>query len=138
MFVELRELQRERPAGGNNLQKRVHGDVDHARELSSPEPDIACKKERKRRKSKGVFTSMPFYIATLTACGVDDARFAGDDTIGGYSGIFKEFLIDIQLHLRITIATEDAFPKTSEFERIIQALFESKAQEAINKKCENI
>ena len=65
---------------------------------------------------------------------LDNTRFAGDDTISGYSGILREFLMNIQLYLRLTIATEDAFPKSSDFERSIQALFESKAQEAFDKK----
>ena len=65
---------------------------------------------------------------------LDNTRFTGDDTISGYSGILREFLMNIQLYLRLTIATEDAFPKSSDFERSIQALFESKAQEAFDKK----
>ena len=38
--------------------------------------------------------------------------FAGDDTLGGYSGALKEFIINLQLNLRTVIATEDAFPKS--------------------------
>ena len=63
-------------------------------------------------------------------------HFVGDDTLGGYSGNLKDFLINLQLFLRTTIVTEDAFPKSSDFERIIRALFEDKAQEALERKSE--
>ena len=77
-------------------------------------------------------------LACLANILLDGTRFAGDDTLGGYSGILKDFLINLQLFLRTTIATEDAFPKSTDFERIMRALFEEKAQEALknkSKKC---
>ena len=65
---------------------------------------------------------------------LDSTRFAGDDTLRSYSGTLKEFIINLQLNLRTAIATEDAFPKSSEFEGTIRALFEDRAQEAFEKK----
>lgn len=59
--------------------------------------------------------------------------FAGDDTLGGYSGTLKEFIINLQLNLRTSIATEDAFPKSPEYEGTIRMLFEDRAQEAFER-----
>ena len=67
---------------------------------------------------------------------LDLTRFAGDDTLRSYSGALKEFIINLQLNLRTAIATEDAFPKSPEFEGTIRALFEDRAQEAFEKKSE--
>ena len=68
---------------------------------------------------------------------VDETRFPGDDTINVYSGQFKEFLICLQLDLRITIFTEEAFPRPSNFENFIKDLFSEKVQQNLEKKCEN-
>ena len=67
---------------------------------------------------------------------LDDSRFPGDDTIRGYSGPLKAFLMNLQLILRVVIATKDAFPKCTDFERTIAAIFETKAQDAIEHGCE--
>ena len=68
---------------------------------------------------------------------VDETRFRGDDTIGGYSGPYKELLICLQLELKISILVEDAFPKSIDFERTIKAIFEAKTREAFERNCEN-
>ena len=127
--VELTDLRR----------KQHDNDILGAEgELSSSEPpagDSKRRKGRKRRRTEGVSTSSIDCLANIL---LDGARFAGDDTLGGYNGILKDFLINLQLFLRTTIATEDAFPKSTEFERIVRALFEEKAQEALenkSKKC---
>ena len=67
----------------------------------------------------------------------DETRFVGDDTINGYSGQFKTFLICVQLELRIAIFTRDAFPRPNDFETYIKDLFEVKMQHTYEKKCEN-
>ena len=104
--------------------------------LGSPElpaGDNKRRKGRKRRKTEGASTSPLERLANILP---DGTRFAGDNTLGGYSGNLKDFLINLQLFLRTTIATEDAFPKSTDFERIIRALFEDKAQEALERKSE--
>ena len=92
------------------------------------------RKGLKWRKTKGAPTFLlECHLANIL---LDGTRFVGDDTLGGYSDILKDFLINLQLFLRTTIATEDAFPKSADFERIIRALFEDKAQEALERKSE--
>lgn len=116
-------------------RKQYKGDIlGSERGLSSPElptGDNRLKKGRKRRKTEGAPTSLPECSANIL---LDGTRFAGDDTLGGYSGTLKDFLINLQLFLRTTIATEDAFPKSTDFERIIRELFKDKAQEALERK----
>ena len=68
---------------------------------------------------------------------IDETRFPGDDTIKGYSGPFKELLICLQLELKICIFTEEAFPKSIDFERAIKTLYATKMQENYENKCEN-
>ena len=126
----------ESPSELTDLRQKQHdNDILGAEgELSSSEPpagDSKRRKGRKRRRTEGVSTSSLDCLANIL---LDGARFAGDDTLGGYSGILKDFLINLQLFLRTTIATEDAFPKSTDFERIIRALFEDKAQEALENK----
>ena len=107
--------------------------LDSDRELSPTEKPIADKKhkERKRRKTKG---ECPLFLELLANVLLDSTHFAGDDTLGSYSGTLKEFIINLQLNLRTAIATEDAFPKSFEFEDSIRALFEDRAQEALERK----
>ena len=125
------------PAESTGLQQEQHdGDIGSEKGLGSPEPpaeDNECRKGRKWRKTEGAPTSSLDCLANIL---LDGMRFVGDDTLGGYSGNLKDFLINLQLFLRTTIATEDAFPKSSDFERIIRALFEDKAQEALERKSE--
>ena len=40
----------------------------------------------------------------------------------------KKFLVNLQTELKIFIAIEDAFPKTTDFEDIVRDLFDDKAQ----------
>ena len=119
------------------LQREQHNDdISSESGFSSPELPAGnnkCRKGRKRRKTEGAPTSSLDCLANIL---LDGMRFVGDDTLGGYSGNLKDFLINLQLFLRTTIATEDAFPKSSDFERIIRALFEDKAQEALERKSE--
>ena len=121
--------------GSTGLQRDQHdGDISSERGLSSPEPPVRNNKPRKglkRRKTKGAPT---FLLECLANILLDGTRFVGDDTLGGYSDTLKGFLINIQLFLRTIIATEDAFPKSTDFERIIRQLFEDKAQEALERK----
>ena len=106
--------------------------LDSDRELSTAEKPTADKhKERKRRKTKGM---CPLLLEQLANILLDLTRFAGDDTLGNYSGTLKELIIGLQLNLRTAIATDDAFPKSSEFEGTIRALFEDRAQEAFEKR----
>ena len=124
------------PAELMDLRRKQHDHdiVSPEREFSSPEPPAGDKKRRKgrkRRRTEGASTS---YLERLANILLDGTRFAGDNTLGGYSGNLKDFLINLQLFLRTTIATEDAFPKSTDFERIIRALFEDKAQEALENK----
>ena len=118
-------------------QREQHdNDIGSESGLSSPELPAGgngYRKGRKRRKTKGAPTSSLECLANIL---LDGTRFVGDDTLGGYSDTLKDFLINLQLFLRTTIATEDAFPKSSDFERIIRALFEDKAQEALERKSE--
>ena len=124
-------------AESTGLQREQHdGDIGSERGLGSPEPpagDNERRKGRKRRKTEGAPTFLLEYLADIL---LDGTRFVGDDTLGGYSDTLKDFLINLQLFLRTTIATEDAFPKSADFERIIRALFEDKAQEALERKSE--
>ena len=127
----------ESPSELTDLWRKQHdNDILGAEgELSSSEPpagDSKRRKGRKRRRTEGASTTSS--LECLANILLDGNRFAGDDTLGGYSGILKDFLINLQLFLRTTIATEDAFPKSTDFERIIRALFEEKAQEALEKK----
>ena len=119
------------------FQRDQHdGDIGSERGLSSPEPPVRnnkCRKGQKRRKTKGAPT---FLLDCLANILLDGTRFVGDDTLGGYSDTLKDFLINLQLFLRTIIATEDAFPKSTDFERIIRQLFEDKAQEALERKSE--
>ena len=110
LSAELKDLQREQHDGDI---------ISSERGLSSPEPPIGDnerRKGRKRRKTEGASTSPLERLANILP---DGTRFAGDNTLGGYSGNLKDFLINLQLFLRTTIATEDAFPKSTDFERII-------------------
>ena len=116
-------------------QKQYDNDiVGPERELNSPEPPSGGNKQRKGRKRRRTEGASTFLFERLANILLDGTRFAGDDTLGGYSGVLKDFLINLQLFLRTTIATEDAFPKSTDFERIIRALFEEKAQEALENK----
>ena len=117
------------------LQQDQHdGDIGSERGFSSPEPPVnKRRKGQKRRKTKGTPT---FLLECLANILPDGTRFVGDDTLGGYSDTLKDFLINLQLFLRTIIATEDAFPKSTDFERIIRQLFEDKAQEALERKSE--
>ena len=127
--AELTDLQR---------KQRDNDIVGPERELSSselPAGDSKHRKRRKRRRTEGASTSSLNCLANIL---LDGTRFAGDDTLGGYSGILKDFLINLQLFLRTTIATEDAFPKSADFERIVRALFEEKAQEALENKSKRL
>ena len=123
--------------GSTGLRREQHNDdIGSESGLSSPElpaGDNKRRKGRKRRKTEGAPASSLECLANIL---LDGTRFVGDDTLGGYSDILKDFLINLQLFLRTTIATEDAFPKSSDFERIIRALFEDKAQEALERKSE--
>ena len=121
-----------------DLRRKQHnGDiVSSEKGPSSPElptGDNRRRRGRKWRKTEGASTLPLECLANIL---LDGTRFAGDDTLGGYSGILKDFLINLQLFLRTTIATEDAFPKSTDFERIIRELFEDKAQEALDRKSE--
>ena len=109
--------------------------VGSERELDPPAGDSKRRRGRKRRRTEGVSNSSHDYLANIMP---DGARFAGDDTLRGYSGVLKDFLINLQLFLRTTIATEDAFPKSTDFERIVRALFEEKAQEALENKSKRL
>ena len=64
-------------------------------------------KERKRRKTKGM---CPLLLEQMANILLYLTRFAGDDTLGNYSGTLKELIIGLQLNLRTAIATDDAFP----------------------------
>ena len=125
------------PAEPTGLQQEQHsGDIGSEGGLGSPEPPVGDdkhRKGRKRRKTEGVHTSSLDCSANIL---LDGTRFVGDDTLGGYSDTLKDFLINLQLFLRTIIATEDAFPKSTDFERIIRQLFEDKAQEALERKSE--
>ena len=125
------------PLSAESTQRELHNDdVGSESGLSPLEPtagDNKSRKGRKRRKTEGAPTSSLECLADIL---LDGTRFAGDDTLGGYSDMLKNFLINLQLFLRTTIATEDAFPKTTDFERIIRALFEDKVQEALERKSE--
>lgn len=68
---------------------------------------------------------------------VDGERFKGDDTIGAYSGEFREFLVYLQQTLRVFILCEDAFPKSIDFEKAIKGTFEDKVREALETKGKN-
>ena len=123
------------PLSAESTQREQHNDDVGSESglspLELPAGDNKCRKGRKRRKTEGAPTSSLECLADIL---LDGTRFAGDDTLGGYSGNLKDFLINLQLFLRTTIATEDAFPKSTDFERIIRALFEEKAQEALENK----
>ena len=125
--AELSELRQRQQHNGDDWV------VDSDKELSSPERPMVDKKhdEWKRRKTKG---ASPFFPEQLTNILLDVTRFAGDDTLGSYSGTLKEFIINLQLNLRTAIAAEDAFPKSAEFEGTIRVLFEDRAQEALERK----
>ena len=62
---------------------------------------------------------------------VDETRFKGDDTIRAYDGEVKDFLVYVQESLRTFILCEVAFPKATDFEKAVKAMFEQKAQEVV-------
>ena len=124
-------------AESTGLQREQHDDdIGSESGPSPPEPPAGDNKRRKGRKRRRTEGASTFLFERLANILLDGTRFAGDDTLGGYSGVLKDFLINLQLFLRTTIVTEDAFPKSSDFERIIRALFEDKAQEALERKSE--
>ena len=69
---------------------------------------------------------------------IDETRFKGDDALSSYHGELKDLIIDHQLNLRHLILSNDAFPKSTEFEKGIKIMWESKAQDALRMKSETI
>ena len=106
-------------------------------EITTHKPVVTQKaRTRKWRLAKGMSTSSD-QLWWLTNLLVDNERFKGDDTLGGYSGKLKEFLSFIQQFLRAWILCEDAFPKSIDFEKTIKSTFEAKAQEAFEARGES-
>lgn len=122
------------------MGKHGHSDDDAEsgpeNELSTSEQEgltaNQMKATQKRRKHRGALFSFLWFQANIL---LDDKRFPGDDTIKGYRGRMKEFLILLQIQLRLFIAKEDVFPMLNDFEMMILAMYEDKARAAVEIGC---
>ena len=64
-----------------------------------------------------------------------EGRWEGDTALRGYTGDEKKFIHHLQLILKVDLSTDDAYPKTDDFEDGIRHLFATKAEEACATGC---
>ena len=64
-----------------------------------------------------------------------EMRREGDTALRGYSGDEKKFIHHLQLILKVDLATNDAYPKTDDFEDSIKQLFAIKVKEGYTTGC---